>query len=115
MDDYLKNDFAEVFLTTRNFDSADYYARRALMVSVPSGVKDQSMRSYEYLYKSFEQTNQQDSLNKYFRLAMLTKDSLLNLEKVKSIQALTFREEMRQQEIAAEKQKAEQERQTMIV
>jgi len=32
---------------------------------------------------------------------MLTKDSLLNLEKVKNIQALTFREEMRQQEIAA--------------
>ena len=68
------------------------------------------MRAYEYLYKSFDQTNQRDSLNKYFRLAMLTKDSLLNIEKVKSIQSLTFREEMRQQEIAAEKQKQEKER-----
>ena len=111
---YLKNDFAEVFLATRVFDSANYYARNALAVSVPFDEKDQSMRAYEYLYKSFDQTNQQDSLNKYFRLAMLTKDSLLNIEKVKSIQALTFREDMRQQEIAAEKQKAENERQENI-
>ncbi|HEY4873928.1 MAG TPA: hypothetical protein VIH86_00010 [Puia sp.] len=114
LDAHLKNDFAEVFFNTHIFDSANYYARQALMVSIPANVRDQSMRSYEYLYKSFGQTNQQDSLNKYFRLAMLTKDSLLNLEKVKNIQALTFREEMRQQEIAAEKLKSEEERKQNI-
>lgn len=114
MDAYLKNDFAEAFLATKLYDSANYYAHQALRVSVPSDVKDQSMRAYEYLYKSFEQTNQQDSLNKYFRLAMITKDSLFNLEKIKSIQALSFREELRQQEIAAEKLKAEEERKENI-
>lgn len=114
MDAYLKNDFAEVFLATKVYDSANYYARLALRVAVPFDVKDQSMRAYEYLYKSFEQTNQQDSLNKYFRLAMLTKDSLFNLEKIKNIQALSFREELRQQEIAAEKLKAEDERKENI-
>jgi len=114
MDAYLKNDFAEVFLATKAFDSANHYARQALRVSVPFDVKDQSMRAYEYLYKSFEQTNQQDSLNKYFRLAMLTKDSLFNLEKIKNIQALGFREELRQQEIAAEKLKTEEERKENI-
>lgn len=110
MDAYLKNDFSEVFLATKMYDSSNYYSQQALLVSVPFDVKDQSMRSYEYLYKSFEQTNQQDSLNKYFRLTMLTKDSLLSLEKVKSIQALTFQEQLRQQEAAAEKAKAEKER-----
>lgn len=114
MDAYLKNDFAEVFLATKVYDSANYYACQALGVSIPSDVKDQSMRAYEYLYKSFEQTNQQDSLNKYFRLAMTTKDSLFSLEKIKSIQALSFREELRQQEIAAEKLKAEEERRENI-
>ena len=114
MNAYLKNDFAEVFLATNHLDSTSYYARKALAVSVPFDVKDQSMRAYEYLYKSFEQTNQQDSLNKYFRLAMLTKDSLITVEKVKNIQALTFREDMRQQEIAAEKLKAEEERKQNI-
>jgi len=114
MDAYLKNDFAEVFLATKVYDSANYYARLALRVAVPFDVKDQSMRAYEYLYKSFEQTNQQDSLNKYFRLAMMTKDSLFTLEKIKNIQALGFREELRQQEIAAEKLKTEEERKENI-
>ena len=114
LDAYLKNDFAEVFLATKIYDSATDYARQALVVSQNNEVQDQRMRSYEYLYEYFEQTNQQDSLNKYFRLAMLTKDSLLNIEKVKSIQALSFREDMRQQEIAAEKQKLADERQQNI-
>lgn len=110
MDAYLKNDFAEIFLATKMYDSSNYYSRQALLVSLPSDIKDQTMRSYEYLYKSFEQTNQPDSLNKYFRLTMLTKDSLLSLEKIKSIQALTFQEQLRQQEVETEKAKAEEER-----
>jgi len=114
LDAYLKNDFAQLFLATKIYDSSNDYARQALMISVPSDVKDQSMRSYEYLYKSFDETNQQDSLNKYFRLAMLTKDSLLSLEKVKSIQALTFQEQLRQQEADAEKIKAGEQRKLNI-
>ncbi len=114
MDAYLKNDFAQVFLATKIYDSANYYARQALMVSIPADVKDESRRSYEYLYKSFEQTNQQDSLNKYFRLSMLIKDSLLSLEKVKNIQALTFHEQLRQQEADSEKLKAAEERKLNI-
>jgi NADH:ubiquinone oxidoreductase subunit 3 (subunit A) len=114
LDAYLKNDFAEVFLATKMYDSSRYYARQALLVSVPFDIKDQSMRSYEYLYKGFEQTNQQDSLNKYFRLSMIIKDSLLNLEKVKSIEALTFQEQLRQQEADAEKARAGEERQQNI-
>src|SRR6185312_4320634 len=114
LDAYLKNDFAQLFLATKMYDSSNDYGRQALMISVPADVKDQSMRSYEYLYKSFDETNQQDSLNKYFRLAMLTKDSLLSLEKVKSIQALTFQEQLRQQEADAEKIKAAEQRKLNI-
>lgn len=110
LDAYLKNDFAEVFLATKMYDSANFYAWQALKVAIPSEEKEQSVRAYEYLYKSFEQTNRQDSLNKYFRLAMTTKDSLFSLEKIKSIQALSFREDLRQQEIATEKLKEEEER-----
>lgn len=111
---YLKNDFAQVFLATKQYDSANYYAHLALKVAVPSGYQDQAMRSYEYLYKSFEKTSQQDSVNSYFRKAMTIKDSIFNLEKIKSVQALSFREELRQQEIASEKIKAEQERRQNI-
>ena len=114
LDAYLKNDFAQLFLATKHYDSSNYYARQALMVSIPYDVKDESRRSYEYLYKSFEQTNQQDSLNKYFRLSMLIKDSLLSLEKVKNIEALTFHEQLRQQEAASQQLKAEEDREQNI-
>jgi hypothetical protein len=45
---------------------------------------------------------------------MLTKDSLLSLEKVKNIEALTFQEQLRQQEADAAKVKVEEERQQNI-
>ncbi len=111
---YLKNDFAQVFLANQQFDSTNFYANQSLQLSIPFGAKDQSMRSYEYLHKSYEQTNNQDSINKYFRLAMTLKDSLVDLEKVKNIQALSFREELRQQELETEKVKIEVERKTNI-
>lgn len=114
LDAYLKNDFAQVFLATKIYDSANYYAHKALKIAVPSNYQDQAMRSYEYLYKSFENTNKQDSVNTYFRLAMTIKDSIFNLEKIKSVQALSFREELRQQEIEAEKIKSEQDREENI-
>ena len=107
---YLKNDFSQVFLATKQYDSANYYAHRALKIAIPGSYQDQVMRCYEYLYKSFEKTNRQDSVNTYFRKAMTIKDSIFNLEKIKNIQALSFREELRQQEIASEKIKAAQER-----
>ena len=111
---YLKNDFAQVFLATKQYDSANYYAHRALKIAIPYGYQDQIMRSYEYLYKSFEKTSYQDSVNSYFRMAMKIKDSIFNLEKIKNIQALSFREELRQQEIASEKIKAEEDRRENI-
>ncbi|MEP6674755.1 MAG: hypothetical protein ABJA78_06360 [Ferruginibacter sp.] len=111
---YLMNDFAQVFLATQQYDSAVYYAHKALEISMPFDYKDQSMRSYECLYKSFEATKHEDSLNRYFRLAMITKDSLFNIEKTKSIEALGFREQLRQQELTTEKLKAEEERRQNI-
>lgn len=111
---YLMNDFAQVFLATQQYDSANYYAHRALDLSIPGGYKDQNMRSYEFLYKSFEETKHQDSVNIYFRLAMTTKDSLFSIEKAKSLEALRFREQIRQEELETEKIKAEEERQENI-
>ena len=110
---YLMNDFSQVYLGKQSYDSAVYYSNKALEFAVPA-YKDQSMRAYEYLYKSFEATNKQDSVNKYFRLAMTTKDSLFSIEKMKSVQALSFREELRQQELETEKIKTEEERRQNI-
>ncbi len=111
---YVNNDFAQAFFGRKQYDSATYYAHLSIQLSDPLGYKEQTLRSYEYLYKIFEETKKQDSVNKYFRLAMTAKDSLFSIEKTKSIEALSFREELRQQEVEIEKQKAEIDRKQNI-
>jgi len=111
---YAYNDFAQAFFALKQLDSAYFYAYRAINVSLTSGYKDQLLRAYEYLYKSFDETGKHDSVSKYFRLAMTAKDSLYSMEKTRSTEALNFREKMRQQEAETEKLKAEEERKQNI-
>ncbi len=111
---YVNNDFAQAFLAIKQYDSANYYAHLSIQITGPLGSREQTMRSYEYLYKSFEETKNQDSVNKYFRLAMTAKDSLYSMDKTRNMEAMSFREQMRQQELAAEKIKASDERKQNI-
>ncbi|MEO6252121.1 MAG: hypothetical protein ABIO79_02415 [Ferruginibacter sp.] len=111
---YVNNDFAQAFLAIKQYDSANYYAHQSIQISGPLGYREQTMRSYEYLYKSFEETKKQDSVNKYFRLAMTAKDSLYSMDKTRNMEAMSFREQMRQQELAAEKVKVNEERKQNI-
>ena len=111
---YVNNDFAQAFLGKKQYDSATYYAHLSIQSSGPLGYKEQTLRSYEYLYKSFEETKEQDSVNKYFRLAMTAKDSLFSMEKTRNLEAMSFREQLRQQEAETEKQKAEDDRKQNI-
>lgn len=111
---YVNNDFAQAFIGKKEYDSAIYYAQQAIRLSVPLGYKEQTLRAYEYLYKSFDETKEQDSLNKYFRLAMTAKDSLFSMEKTRNIQAMSFREQIREQEIEAEQIQKEEERKQNI-
>ncbi|MEP6674756.1 MAG: hypothetical protein ABJA78_06365 [Ferruginibacter sp.] len=111
---YAYNDFAQAFLGLKQYDSVTNYALRSIQVSRLLGYKDQQLRSYEYLYKSFAQINAKDSLNKYLLLAMSAKDSLYSMEKTRSIEAMNFREQIRQQESETEKIKAEEQRRENI-
>ena len=111
---YVNNDFAQAFIGKKQYDSATYYAHLSIQLSGPLGYKEQTLRSYEYLYKSFEETKKQDSVNKYFRLAMTAKDSLFSMEKTRNIQAMSFREQIREQEIEAEQIQKEEERKQNI-
>ena len=108
------NDLAQIFLETSRHDSVRYYAHMAVKLADEKGFKSQSLRAYEYLYRSFEKTDTKDSVYKYFRLAIGTKDSLFTLQKAKDIQATNFREQLRQLESAREKEKAETERRSNI-
>ncbi len=97
------NAFAQIFLETNQQDSARYYARLAIDLSAKRGLKDQLQRAYQYLSASYEKTGKTDSAFKYYRLAINTKDSLFNTQKVKQVQAINFQEQMRKQEAEQEK------------
>ncbi len=97
------NDLAQIFLETNQLDSARYYAQMAVELSSENGFKDQVLRAYEYLYKSYEKTDTKDSVYKYFRLSINTKDSLYTAQKAKDMQTFSFREQIRQQEIEQDK------------
>jgi tetratricopeptide (TPR) repeat protein len=103
---YACNDLAQSFLATGEQDSTRIYAQQAVHYSLLGHYRDQTLRAFEYLYRSFEKTNTQDSINKYFRLAMTTKDTLYSIEKTRNIQAMGFQEQIRQMEIETEKNKA---------
>ena len=97
------NDLAQIFLETNQLDSARYYAQMAVELSSENGFKDQVLRAYEYLYKSYEKTDTKDSVYKYFKLSIDTKDSLYTAQKAKDMQTFSFREQIRQQEIEQDK------------
>jgi tetratricopeptide (TPR) repeat protein len=99
---YTLNDFAQSFFETGQYDSSLSYARQALYYAHPN-YKSLMMTAYEWEYKNFEKQGSQDSVYKYFRLAMDTKDELFTIEKTRNIQSLDFQEQMRQQEVEAEK------------
>ncbi len=111
---YTYLDFAQAYFGLKNYDSTIYYAPKSVELSNYMGFKETLLKSCEALYKSFEATGREDSVNKYFRLATAAKDSIYSTEKTSNIQAISFREQLRQQEIETEKTKTEEERKQNI-
>lgn len=111
---YIYLDFAQAYFGLKNYDSAIYYAHKSIELSNYMGFKETLLKSSEALYKSFEAMGKEDSVNKYFRLATAAKDSIYSTEKTSNIQAISFREQLRQQEIETEKTKIEEERKVNI-
>lgn len=107
---YADNDFTQTFLGLKQYDSAVYYANRSLQTSNRLGFKDQKLRSYEYLVAIFEQTKRPDSLNKYYKLLIQSKDELFSVEKLRSVEASNYKEQLRQGEREAQAAEAKHQR-----
>jgi len=106
---YSLKSLAESFFATETFDSSIAYAQQSLFYAQPD-YKNVMMSSYEWLYKNYEKKNLKDSVYKYYRLAMSTKDSLFTIEKNRNLQSANFQELVRLQEKEIEKEKAESDR-----
>jgi tetratricopeptide (TPR) repeat protein len=111
---YAYMDLAQAYSGLKNYDSTVSYTKKCIQLSNDLGYKETLMKSYKVLYTLFEESGKLDSSNKYFRLAMIARDSVYSVEKANNIQSISFREQLEQQEKEAEKTQAEEERKTNI-
>jgi tetratricopeptide (TPR) repeat protein len=99
---YFLNEISQSYFNNSQYDSSLIYARQALSYGYPDYLSVAS-GSYELMYKCFEKENRRDSSNEYFRKATEAKNAVLSEEKSRNIQTQRFKEELRQQEMAAQK------------
>ena len=93
---------AKTFDSTSQYDSSFYYGRLAYR-HAPKSVIHETARQLSSLFKK---TGQLDSAFIYQEIALVAKDSLKSQEKQKQMQSLTFAEQLRQMDIAKQKEEA---------
>ena len=100
---YGYNGIAIVFEKSGMIDSSILYAKKAVAVSQKASLPFGIIQGGELLTGMYKSRHLTDSAFKYQEILNNAKDSLISEEKVKHLQDLTFNEQLRQQEIAVEK------------
>ena len=94
-------------------DSAIIYATRSVEEVAHTSLFVLSMKPAKLLSSLYEGKNN-DSTIKYLKLFIAANDSLYNLRSIQQVQVLSFENELHQQQLAKEKQEAEEKRQQNI-
>ena len=94
---------AGIFQRMNEPDSAIYYGRKSLDLTKEFFFTSRQLDASNFLASFFESKGKPDSAFKYLKVTISLKDSIFNLEKQQSIQRMTFEENIRQNEIAAQK------------
>jgi tetratricopeptide (TPR) repeat protein len=100
---------AEHYNTVQQPDSCIYYSKKAISVVDNSVFDYLRLKPARMLTEMYQYTNC-DSTLKYARIVKVASDSLTNRQANQQIFLMTVDEELRKQEIAAEKEKAEEQR-----
>jgi len=100
---------AEHFYDNGQIDSCIYYAKKAISILNNTVFSYMNNRPAKLLMQIYEHNNC-DSTLKYAKIYKAANDSFYNKKVNQQIQLMTFDEDLRQQQLAAEKIKAENER-----
>jgi len=100
-DSYLS--LADFFIKTSNEDSSLYYVKKGLNLYQTTGDRKGVITAYNFLFSIYTLRNNLDSAFKYQGLAMASKDSLYDTEKIKNFQNIGFDEQLRLQKLEEEK------------
>jgi hypothetical protein len=109
----LYNGLAEHYRRNNQTDSCAFYARKAIAVVNNTSFFYLSSKPAKLLADIYEKTNC-DSTLKYAKVLKTANDSLTSSKTNQQIMIMTFEEDLRQQEVAAEKLKAEDQRKQNI-
>lgn len=102
--------FAEHFDRFNQRDSAIYYATKASGISSKYHLNVQQLEADILLTKLYRAAHNIDSAFKYQTLMIETRDKIFSTEKITRLHTLEFNEQLRQQEIATEKQSMDDKR-----
>ncbi|MBK6381335.1 MAG: tetratricopeptide repeat protein [Chitinophagaceae bacterium] len=109
----LYNGLAEHYQRFKQTDSCAFYARKAIAVVNNTSFFYLSSKPAKLLADIYEKTNC-DSTLKYAKVLKTASDSLSSSKTNQQILLMTFEEDLRQQEVAAEKLKEEEQRKQNI-
>jgi hypothetical protein len=104
---------AQFFNDISQKDSSIYYAKKAIAIVQNTSFTNLSIKPAKLLLDLYKNNNS-DSALKYSEIYRIANDSLYSLKTIQQTQLMTFENELRQQEIAAEKTKAEYQRKQNI-
>ena len=96
------NGLAKTFHKINLTDSSIFYAKKTLELNNYAKYPMALLEALDLLARGYKSTGNKDSTVKYLQLALSTKDSLFNQQKIIQMQSLTFNEQLRQQDIANE-------------
>ncbi len=92
------NEMANHFYRNKEYDSAIYYSKKALLINRQLLFTVQTLAASMLLTEIYKDENKYDSAFKYEQIMLIAKDSLIGRDKINRIQTLAFNEQFRQQE-----------------
>jgi len=107
-------EYAEHFDRFHQQDSAIYYATKGFLIDQQFNLLVQQLQASTLLTKLYKQENKIDSAFKYQQIMIDTRERVFSNDKINRLQTLEFNEQLRQQELASEKAKSEEERKQNI-
>jgi hypothetical protein len=106
---YMYASVAQYFYETNQDDSCVVYAKKAISIVQHSAFSNLRIKSSKLLMDIYRNSNI-DSAYKYSEIYRIANDSLFSAKTIQQTQLMTFEYELRQQELASEKLKAEEQR-----
>ena len=95
-------------------DSAIVFYRQSIQISQTAALRRTIPETAKSIALLYQKIHQPDSANKYLSLALEASDSLMNTEKISEINNMLFNERVRQDELTAEREAAENTRRNFL-